>query len=199
MTPANTDGRSQIAIEQQPRTANTPSLWEEAWKKLPEDIRTHFHSILKLDETGNKGSGAAKQLLTIVAEIRGICEEQKLIDTIDDGKRSRGIIVRDLADKLISWVSKFVAVGDTLVQYDPGHAAIPWALVRFILQVCSISNYPACAGSDEFSQSRVQSYIKNAWWRLSATRSILGGSWCAALRTKNSISCRAQGRAITAN
>jgi len=138
-TSANTGGASQIAIEKQPQAVNTPSLWEEAWKKLPEDVRTHFHAILKLDETNNKGSGAAKQLLTIAVDIRDICEKQKLIDTIDDGKRSRRIIVRDLADKLINWISKFVAVGDTLMQYDPGHAAIPWAIVRFILQVCNIS------------------------------------------------------------
>ena len=125
--------------EQQPQTANTPSLWEEVWRKLPEDIRTHLQSTLKLDETDNKGSGAAKQLLTTVSEIRGICEKQKLIDTRDDGKKSKRIIVRDLADKLLSCISKFVAVGDVLVQYDPGHAAIPWAILRFILQVCKPS------------------------------------------------------------
>jgi len=136
---ANTDGTSQTAIEQQAQAANTLSLWEGAWEKLPEDVRTHFQATLKLDETDNMGSGPSKQLLVIVAEIRDICKKQKLIDTIDDGKRSRRIIVRDLADKLINWISKFVAVGDTLMQYDTGHAAIPWAIVRFILQVCRLS------------------------------------------------------------
>ncbi|RPB20958.1 hypothetical protein L211DRAFT_462101, partial [Terfezia boudieri ATCC MYA-4762] len=132
-TSTNTGGVSPIASEQQPqKTVNTLSLWEVAWKKLPEDVRNHFQSTL--DETDNKGSRAAEQLLTVIKEIRGTCEKQKLIDTIDDGKKSRRIIVRDLADKLINWVSKFVAVGDILVQYDPGHAAIPWAMVRFILQ-----------------------------------------------------------------
>jgi len=136
---SNTGGTSQITSEQQPQTANTLSLWEEAWKKLPEDVRTHFQATLKLGETDSKGSGAARQLLTTIAEIRGICEKQKLIDTRDDGKKSKRIIVRDLVDKLTSCISKFVAVGDTLVQYDPGHAAIPWAILRFILQVCKFS------------------------------------------------------------
>ena len=67
---------------------------------------------------------------------------------IPTGKRSKRIIVRDLADKLISWISKFVAVGDTLMQYDPGHAAIPWAIVRFILQVCKFFQQLACINSD---------------------------------------------------
>lgn len=26
------------------------------------------------------------------------------------------------------------AVGDALMQYDPGHAALPWAAIRFLLQ-----------------------------------------------------------------
>ena len=131
------DGTPQPAIDQQPQPANTCSLWEEAWKKLPQDVRNHFQ--FTLDETDNKGSGSAKQLLKIATEVRDICEKERLIDIKDDGKRSRRVIVRDLADKLINWVSKFVAVGDTIIQYDPGHAAIPWAIVRFILQVCKFS------------------------------------------------------------
>lgn len=41
----------------------------------------------------------------------------------------------DIADKVISWVQTFIKVGDTIVQYDPVHAALPWAGFRFILQV----------------------------------------------------------------
>nr|POF13582.1 vegetative incompatibility protein het-e-1 [Quercus suber] len=37
--------------------------------------------------------------------------------------------VRDILEKMSRRVKKFVAVGDTVVQYDPGHAALPWALV----------------------------------------------------------------------
>ena len=37
------------------------------------------------------------------------------------------------------WIRKFVEVGDIAIQYDPGHAALPWAAIRFLLQV-SINN-----------------------------------------------------------
>ncbi|KAL0932826.1 uncharacterized protein CTRU02_211789 [Colletotrichum truncatum] len=43
-------------------------------------------------------------------------------------------IVRDYLEKIIIWVEKFKAVGDAAVQYDPAHAALPWACVRFFLQ-----------------------------------------------------------------
>jgi hypothetical protein len=45
------------------------------------------------------------------------------------------LFVRDLLEKVATWVNKFVQVGDTIVQYDPGHAALPWAALRLVLQV----------------------------------------------------------------
>lgn len=32
-------------------------------------------------------------------------------------------------------MSKFKEIGDIIVQYDPGHAALPWAGFRFLLMV----------------------------------------------------------------
>lgn len=48
------------------------------------------------------------------------------------------INIREHFDKIVSWVQKFIAIGDTIVTYDPGHAALPWAALRFILQVRQI-------------------------------------------------------------
>ncbi|KAL8683543.1 MAG: hypothetical protein Q9186_000455 [Xanthomendoza sp. 1 TL-2023] len=45
------------------------------------------------------------------------------------------IIIRDLCDKMIRWVHKFKEVGDIAVQYDPSHASLPWAAIRFFLQL----------------------------------------------------------------
>lgn len=42
------------------------------------------------------------------------------------------------------WIQKFIEVGDIAIQYDPGHAALPWAAVRFVLMVCLI---PVCGVS----------------------------------------------------
>ncbi|KAF4965615.1 hypothetical protein FSARC_6602 [Fusarium sarcochroum] len=49
----------------------------------------------------------------------------------------RTYIIRDYLEKIIVWVEKFKAVGDVAVQYDPTHAALPWACVRFFLQVAA--------------------------------------------------------------
>ena len=53
----------------------------------------------------------------------------------------RVIDVQDKADRLVSWIAKFKEVGDIAAQYDPIHAALPWAGVRFILLVGSFIHY----------------------------------------------------------
>jgi len=50
--------------------------------------------------------------------------------------RGKNIVLRDVAMKIVQWVDKFKQVGDIAIQYDPGHAALPWAAFRFVLQVC---------------------------------------------------------------
>ena len=45
------------------------------------------------------------------------------------------IILRDVMEKIIVWVERFIAVGDAAIQYDPAHAAPAWAAIRFVLQV----------------------------------------------------------------
>ncbi|OBS15059.1 hypothetical protein FPOA_14076 [Fusarium poae] len=52
-------------------------------------------------------------------------------------KRKNGevVFVRDLLAKAAKWVNHFKDVGDIAVQYDPAHAALPWAGVRFLLNV----------------------------------------------------------------
>jgi hypothetical protein len=37
--------------------------------------------------------------------------------------------------KVAKWADRFKEIGDIAVQYDPAHAALPWAGVRFLLQV----------------------------------------------------------------
>ena len=49
--------------------------------------------------------------------------------------RKQPINLHDAFNRIADSINKFIQVGDTLVQYDPAHAALPWAGVRFVLQV----------------------------------------------------------------
>ena len=45
------------------------------------------------------------------------------------------VVLRDVGMKILRWVDKFKQIGDIIVQFDPAHAALPWAGFRFLLQV----------------------------------------------------------------
>ena len=46
--------------------------------------------------------------------------------------------------KIVSVLKKFVAVGDVAINFDPVHAALPWAAVRFVLVVSNSTVPVAC-------------------------------------------------------
>ncbi|KAK8022524.1 ankyrin repeat-containing protein [Apiospora rasikravindrae] len=43
--------------------------------------------------------------------------------------------LRDVTDNIVTLLGKFKEVGDVAVSFDPGHAALPWAAFRFLLQI----------------------------------------------------------------
>jgi hypothetical protein len=50
-------------------------------------------------------------------------------------KRSGEIVsVRESLDQVVEWAKRFREVGDVTAQYDPTHAALPWAGFRILLQ-----------------------------------------------------------------
>ncbi|KAA8894561.1 hypothetical protein FN846DRAFT_786170, partial [Sphaerosporella brunnea] len=50
--------------------------------------------------------------------------------------RGDEIVLRDVGMKILGWVDKFKDIGDIVVQFDPVHAALPWAGFRFLLKLC---------------------------------------------------------------
>jgi uncharacterized protein YicC (UPF0701 family) len=49
--------------------------------------------------------------------------------------RDRQMYVQDQADKLVRFIDKFKSVGDAVANIDPVHVGLPWAGVRFVLEV----------------------------------------------------------------
>ncbi|CAG8973854.1 hypothetical protein HYALB_00005600 [Hymenoscyphus albidus] len=94
--------------------------------------------------------------LTILTNMKFEVEatQQKCKDNRWHLRRKNGekIILRDVFAKVVKWIDIFKQVGDTVVQYDPGHAALPWALVRFILQatVNDVEKYEFVTENIEF-------------------------------------------------
>jgi len=102
-------------------------LWTNAYNKLPDELKQQLGTD-KL-ETPQSVLQAATQ-----AKEANMATRQKL------RWGDKEVDVQETADRLIGWITKFKEVGDIAVQCDSGHAALPWAGVRFILLVCSTTD-----------------------------------------------------------
>src|SRR5436190_16466334 len=104
-------------------------LWAQAASGLSEDIRSNINF-------------SCPDKLKIVSELQTLTEQSKeeCISKKWRYKRKTGetVIFQDIFAKLVKWIDLFKQIGDAAVQHDPVHAALPWAAVRFLLEVCTI-------------------------------------------------------------
>ena len=110
---------------------DSSDLWAAALNELREEDRTlvAFDGQHELDVLSDLGQ------LVIKAKANSI-EKRWRFHRPSDGQT---VILRDLFSKIVVWIDRFKEIGDIVVQYDPVHAALPWAGVRFLLQVCRSS------------------------------------------------------------
>ncbi len=100
------------------------NLWQRALQTLSDEDRDRFTKHA--------------DRLTILTEILENVEAKKVICLSKGWKYKRNgkvVNVRDVLEKAVVWIQKFKDIGDIVVQYDPTHAALPWAGIRFLLQV----------------------------------------------------------------
>ena len=102
------------------------NLWDKAVDAL-EDKHKHNVDFQRTDK-----NAILADVLEEVQKKKQACIERRL-----KYKRKNGefLVLYDVYEKMVKWVMKFKEVGDVAVQYDPGHAALPWAAIRFFLQV----------------------------------------------------------------
>jgi len=116
-------------------------LWQLALRKLDTQDATIFK-----DNVSDRWN-ILQEVLVIVQNAEKTSLEKRW-----KWKNRKGetIVLRDVFAKMVFWVDKLKNIGDLIIQYDPVHAALPWAAARFLLQVCSRfhlqlnSNYIGC-------------------------------------------------------
>ncbi|TGO38147.1 hypothetical protein BHYA_0081g00430 [Botrytis hyacinthi] len=100
-------------------------LWDKALKQV------QFTDTSALVTAGLERRQILVEILDLVQKQELKAQERKW-----KWKKKNGqvIIIRDIFVKLVIWMEKFKSIGDIVVQYDPIHASLPWAVVRFLLQ-----------------------------------------------------------------
>lgn len=109
--------------------ASSKDLWASALEDLTESDR---QQLAFYDGQDRLGVLSDLQVLTESAKERYIKKRWRFNRR---GRNGETIVLRDIFNSMVVWINTFKQIGDTLVQHDPGHAALPWAGVRFILQV----------------------------------------------------------------
>ena len=130
-----------------------PDLWSEALNSLSDNDQQHFGF-----SQDDKRVALESLLQAINTEKENMVKSQLVI------RRSHGkpIVLRDVFAKVVSCIDKFKSVGDAVTQYDPGHAALPWAAVRFILQA-AISEHKIYEGMIEGVEQVADVIARYAW------------------------------------
>ena len=107
-------------------TTQITDLWAIAIGKVGDNDKA------QLDIYRTAKIAVLDDILSLIKVKQNICLQKRW-----KFKKSSGesLVFRDLVDKIAIWVGKFVKVGDVAAQYDPTHAALPWAAVRFLLQI----------------------------------------------------------------
>lgn len=103
-------------------------LWDEAIKSLGEFDEDDFSAVVKRDF---EAQISIKEVVATVQQSIDGTKAKRWAYTKSNGQK---VVLWELLGKVLKWVNKFKEVGDSAVQYDPGHAALPWAAVRFVLQ-----------------------------------------------------------------
>lgn len=106
--------------------ATSPDLWKLALSSLSDEDK------LSIDLTRADRVAILEDILVAAEAKRQTCIQKRWKYKRENGKT---VILRDVCEKVIKWVNKFKDIGDLVMQYDPAHAALPWAAVRLLLQL----------------------------------------------------------------
>ncbi len=87
----------------------------------------------QVDILNSDRRGLIQDVIRVVEEKHHLCVEKQW--KFRTGSES--VPMRDPFGRIVAWINKFRDVGTIMMQYDPTHAAIPWAAIRFVLEVSS--------------------------------------------------------------
>jgi len=110
--------------------------WKRAFDSLEKPYKDQLEaavSIAKHTSTPSPTVNGIQESIIQVARQR----QKECVDKLWSFKRHSGEVVflRDIMENITTWIHRFKEVVDVAVQYDSVHAALPWAGIRFLLQV----------------------------------------------------------------
>lgn len=107
--------------------ATTFDLWQKALKHLDDSETRDIKNLIGEVTRDPENEANVKSLAAAIQDkIQAAFREQKYDSRTDH-----------IIENSVSMLNKFSSAVDVAVSFDPAHAALPWALVRFVLVVSS--------------------------------------------------------------
>jgi ankyrin repeat domain-containing protein 50 len=121
------------APQPDPSTSTSPNrdLWLDALQTLTEAEQNAVRNIQPMGPARRHWSETLEELVWLTKEKQQECEN----GSYEYKFQGKKLILRDVAEKIVYWLSKFKDIGDIAVNFEPVHASLPWAGIRLLLQV----------------------------------------------------------------
>ncbi|CZR51502.1 uncharacterized protein PAC_01379 [Phialocephala subalpina] len=113
-----------------PASATTQKASDDLWSEAVKLLRPDDENQIRLQE-GDKLT-VLSEVLAATIEKQERCKDRQWRFKKKDGTF---IVLRDVFDKIVSWLKKLQSIGDFVAQLDPVHLALPWSIIKFFLQV----------------------------------------------------------------
>ncbi|KAF8851786.1 hypothetical protein BDZ45DRAFT_133333 [Acephala macrosclerotiorum] len=116
------------------RATLTPDLWSDALQTLSESDQRVIRTMQDTISDVQPLSKTMDELVKVTKAKQDECRKKSYKFRF----RGKDIILGDVAEKIVIWLHKFKDIGDIAVNFDPVHASLPWAGVRFLLQAAVV-------------------------------------------------------------
>jgi hypothetical protein len=132
------DSASQFG--QTPVTATEHTAHAQVGKKEEQPHNSTATSTIKAQSLWSKAFNS-KELDQERETLRGIGFQANALEIVSQARSSAETLLKDKTEKaskiekLLNWMDRFKEIGDIVVQFDPVHAALPWAAFRLLLKV----------------------------------------------------------------
>lgn len=111
-------------------TSQMNKLWQQAFVALGPEHKERLKSLTK---DSSLVATSPEKLINIVNTKKEDCEKKQWV--LFTNKKGENVLLRDVLGKICDWAVRFQKIGDAAVEYVP-HAAIPWAIIKALTQVC---------------------------------------------------------------
>jgi hypothetical protein len=116
--------------------APPPELWDRALRQLRKS-KADRDIVAVIEEIAKNPAGNNEITEGGPATVKGFAKDIKEKLELQIKGQGENSDTNRFVQKTVSVLNRFISVGDVAVNFDPVHAALPWAAVRFVLVVSS--------------------------------------------------------------